>query len=58
MATRADPRVLTYHGDLSRVVQGDFFFAGVNNVKWRRPVVPLGAAPHQFQAPLSLLRLR
>ena len=20
--------------------QGDFFFAGVNNVKWRRPVVP------------------
>ena len=20
--------------------QGDFFFAGVNNIKWRRPVVP------------------
>ena len=20
--------------------KGDFFFAGVNNVKWRRPVVP------------------
>jgi len=20
--------------------KGDFFFAGINNVKWRRPVVP------------------